>query len=386
MCRSIFSSKHSAEVADNNEAEPKWTDLDWLVRVPDVPDSGKKDADKWAAPYGEIVDSAYVFPTTTTANSSVKFFVTWPLPPVFLKYWGLEAGHPKIPLVNTETSAEQPEQPADTKAPANPFGFPGLGIGGPGGAAGKADQRKATAPIAGPGRRGAGPAHPGAALQQDTGAPPANTAAYRLFRFVDLTAEKGKTYRYRVRLIMANPNYGLKAEDLEKPESARSEWRVSPWSEPSPDVTTPPEARILADGLSVRGAADPQGKIYLITLLKDDKAGDWVEVAKDFEVPLGGYASFPSSKIENVTDMAAEEVRTITAPPLNADQAMLLDVRNDEALGVTKSKGPTEMVFIDSTGRIKLYNSAVDGMVLKDYQQRTTVPTEAASAPKDTGR
>jgi hypothetical protein len=59
---------------------------------------------------------------------------------------------------------------------------------------------------------------------------------------------------------------------------------------------------------------------------------------------------------------------------------MLLDVRNDEPLGVSKTKGPTEMVFIDSSGRMKTYNSAVDATALKDYQQRTTLTPEARAA------
>ncbi len=341
MPQYFFFQAQRAEVTDAQEAEPKWTDLDWLVRLPDTADGGKPGSDKWATPYGEIVDSAYVFqPQTTPNNTSMKFYPTWPLPPLFLKYWGLEAGHPKVPFFKPESPSEQQEQPTDTEAPSNPFGFPGLGAAGHGPAASPGQRKAAPPAAAGPARRGGGPAKSAAAVQTDSGQASPGTSAYRLFRFVDMTAEKGKTYRYRVRLILANPNYGLKPEDLEKPESAKSEWRLSPWSDPSAVVTVPSEAQILADSLSAaRAGADPLGKIYILTILKDEKSGDWVEVAKDFDVPLGGYASFKDVKIENVTDMAAEDVKTITAPAISADQAMLLDVRNDEPLGVSKIEG-----------------------------------------------
>lgn len=375
----FFFQAERAEVTDAKDANPKWVDLDWLVRVPDMPDGGKPNADKWAATYGEIVDSAYVFqPATTPENTSIKFYVTWPLPPVYLKYWGLEAGHPKVPFFKPEGQAAQPEQPADSETPSNPFGIiPGIKAAVPGSAAGKgpAGGKAARAPVVAP--KSGGGARSGAAGHSEMAAA-ANAGQYRLFRFVDMTAESGKTYRYRVRLILANPNYNVKPEDLERPESAKTQWRLSPWSEASPTAIVPREARVLADSLvAARGGADPQAKIYILTLLKDEKTGAWVEVAKDFDLPLGGYATYSNVKIENVTDMTADEVRTIVAPTINADQAMLLDIRNDDALGASKSKSPTEMLLIDSTGRIRIANSAVDSLVLKDYQQRTTAPMEA---------
>ena len=67
------------------------------------------------------------------------------------------------------------------------------------------------------------------------------TAADRLLlvRFIDFTAERGVTYRYRVRLEMFNPNYQQPPDLLEDPEQAEQETIVSPWSEPTPPATVP---------------------------------------------------------------------------------------------------------------------------------------------------
>jgi hypothetical protein len=357
---------------DANDPNLKWVDLDWHSLLPD---GGKPEANKWAAQYPEIVEHNYVFPPEQLPGGNLNIFLTWPLPPVYLKYWGLEAAHPKVPLIKPEGAAEPSTQPADNREPTGPLEIPGVGI--PGLTAGP-DTNKAAASAATP-KPGTAAARGG--IPQEREGVMKNAAPYRLFRFIDMSAEKGKTYRYRVQLILENPNFNLKVEDLEKPESAKSKYSFSPWSEESAVVMIPPEARILADGVTVaRGAGESQGKIHLLTLLQDDKSNDWLEVAKEFELPLGGYASFKDVKIENVPDMSADEVRTITVPAMNADTSMLLDFRNDEALGSGKSKGPTEMLLFDSSGRMTIANSGADAPVLKDYQQRTTITPEAAPA------
>jgi hypothetical protein len=54
-----------------------------------------------------------------------------------------------------------------------------------------------------------------------------------LFRFFDLEAKFGRTYRYRIKLIYVNPAF--QAHDVPDKVS-QGEMREGPWSEPSPAV------------------------------------------------------------------------------------------------------------------------------------------------------
>lgn len=57
-----------------------------------------------------------------------------------------------------------------------------------------------------------------------------------LFRYLDFNVEPGKTYRYRVRFILANPNYGKRIADAGGLNHVvEGETRETPWS----NITTP---------------------------------------------------------------------------------------------------------------------------------------------------
>jgi len=59
-----------------------------------------------------------------------------------------------------------------------------------------------------------------------------------LFRYLDFNVEPGKTYRYRVRLILANPNYGKRiAEAGGLNHVVEGETRETPWSNITPPAT-----------------------------------------------------------------------------------------------------------------------------------------------------
>lgn len=71
-------------------------------------------------------------------------------------------------------------------------------------------------------------------------------AALRMFRFIDTAVEPGKTYRYRVRLKVVNPNLGLKPPAVADATLGVDPQLAAPPSQPSPAVTVPDTTRIVA--------------------------------------------------------------------------------------------------------------------------------------------
>jgi hypothetical protein len=60
-----------------------------------------------------------------------------------------------------------------------------------------------------------------------------------LFRYIDFAIEPGNAYRYRVHLVVRNPNFGLPPEELLEPDFAVAETRTTPKSEPTAPVIFP---------------------------------------------------------------------------------------------------------------------------------------------------
>ena len=54
-----------------------------------------------------------------------------------------------------------------------------------------------------------------------------------LFRYIDFDIEPGKSYQYRVRLVLRNPNYGVPVDQVNTPSVVEGQIRETPESDPS---------------------------------------------------------------------------------------------------------------------------------------------------------
>lgn len=66
-----------------------------------------------------------------------------------------------------------------------------------------------------------------------------------LFRYLDFDVIPGNAYRYRVQLVMKNPNFGAEAIDLKDPSSANGENREGKFSPPTNPVVIEDELKIF---------------------------------------------------------------------------------------------------------------------------------------------
>ncbi len=237
-------------------------------------------------------------------------------------------------------------------------GYPGMGAGGyPGGSGGG---------YPGMGGPGAGRAlmppggTPGYGQQgygQQTGAPvPQQSAAhegptidveYVMVRFVDYTVEPGRTYQYRMKVVVENPNY--KRPDVADESYAESETLEGPWSEPSQPVYVGKDIEYYL--VDVRETQDPVLKRAIFEVHRwDEETGDWF--LEKFEVvpgsPIGG-----ERKIDTLTWDGDVHPRTVDF----ASGAVLLDVvggRGHLRVGrrVHSYEEPVQALVVTPTGDI----------------------------------
>ena len=160
--------------------------LDWKpVRNPNFEQD-------FAGNVDEVVGSEYVM-----------YALTMPLGPLVGKNWGESVTHPKVPFAWAKAAQHEAEAAAGDKekkdeakeAPPEPTG--GVIV---------TRQTKAKTDAA------------QSAASKSADAPP--PIAYRLLRVFDFSVERGKRYRYRIKLALANPNFGVPPQNLKNPDNA----------------------------------------------------------------------------------------------------------------------------------------------------------------------
>ena len=397
-----------------NKPEDNWSTISYQKVIADM----KTWALAWSGGQ-DIVDPNYIFPTddflppgADGQQLPLTRLVTMPLPPLMLKDWGLEAAHPKVRL---NTPQDVPGQ-TTTPDPTQSNDFDGGQAPETNGA-----MKPATAPpaVTAPPPRMAPPMNNFAFGRNEHGDPrdrqgggyrmqvPSNgygggnsyastapnpnvSVPYKLFRFVDFTVDPGKTYQYRVRLYLVNPNFGLKAECLQKADTSNEKYLKSPFTEATPPVTVPHLYQILAENVMGGRGAEPRARVNVLALFKapasltaampSTSSEVWLEGMREIENwTLGSILAIRDEEFKDVVDPAAMEIRTVKAT-VETDQPMLLDVRNEDPLGSTKSKLPTEMLVVDSAGRLSISNSAVDRFAQDDYNQMKKTATTSSGA------
>jgi hypothetical protein len=144
-----------------------------------------------------------------------------PLPTRVDDGWGLDELHPRIvaqlaaqPRPKTDRGDREPEAPSPDAGPGGP-GFDGA------------------------------PAEPKPA-ERPPQKPAAQASPHRLLRFIDTNVEVGRSYRYRARLKLWNPNVGLAPQHVADPGLAKEQKLASPPSAASNVVMVPGTVRILA--------------------------------------------------------------------------------------------------------------------------------------------
>ena len=315
-------------------AEPKWDELKLVA----YHNQFRK---RWQSEMSEVAEYAY-----TDRN------FTMPLAPLVGADWDPAAvGHPKVPFVQKGNQG-MPEKTRDEGAAADEedegFGFA------------PREGHLADAPPPKVSRK-----------RNSAGAGPARQVAdYILFRFIDTTVEPGRKYQYRVRLQLANPNFEVTDRYLKNPESKNQRNVFSPWSEPTPVVTTPRDVEVFAGPVVKASPKDPIMRAMVTKL--DRPLG--LKLVADETFRRGNLITI-QKKIETEEPAAVGTPITVEAR-LNAD-AVVVDIEGGKPLKGPKSPTmPGEMVILQADGSLVLRDEMDD-----ESTYRANFPEETSAKP-----
>jgi len=311
----------------------------------------------WAQYGTEPVDPRYLPPERSGIS------LVYPLGPLADRPWGPEVCHPRIP-VQEATMTGRPRAP----------------------------------------RR----ARPDRALSDEDERDGVGQPEYLLFRYFDFDVAPGKQYRYRVRLLLANPNYGLPPPYLEDENAAKVRYLETEWSEPTAVVRVPPDTGVLAGPARTWGArATVMMTRFLMSTgevafedfhvrrgqLLDfaDRVLRWqaasVQVAQvpfltEGMTPRASPASAPGDRFKQPTAAPSRGALPGAKTVTYSSGMLLLDVRGGERMpGPDRFTEPASLLLMDRHGNLVVRNEMEDLPGYRSYQ-RAEKPFEAAYAEK----
>lgn len=332
-----------AEVGPGQSGQPKWSNFYYTNTM-------KEAAGTWTKSDAEVVDAKYVNPQLCS-----------PLPPVGDHHWGLEVAYPpQIALKHAEKKAAAPKPAAAVDD--------GTGSSGSEKTAEAKDQ------------------------------PEEKEIDFLLFRFFDFDVKPGKQYRYRVFLVVKNPNYGIEPKYLLDSEFANSYYlgksqetrgpdgrslvgvkineEEGKWSEPSPAIAVPDDIQVLAASVkaprAVKQGQDPpeiKGAIRVVKWIEHTGVKAWDE----FPVVRGKSADFlecrwPHSGVKKPGTKDQKEgsilVNYITGE-------LVLDLDGGDELN-PKDKTltrPGELLVMDKTGHLVIHDELTDQETFDQFRQ-----------------
>jgi len=173
-----------------------------------------------------------------------------------------------------------------------------------------------------------------------------------LFRYIDFDVQPGNAYRYRVRIILRNPSWNRKVEDVIDPAVAEGQERFTPWSVPTMPIIVEDDVKyFLTQTEPGRGAALPKAKVDLFQWYADSGLPIY---GKNLDTYIGQFIGGPK-EIEVIrpaeSKIEKEEVQFSTADMLiDVDEAPSLIRSSDfdvhRALGISRGEELGDMAFV----------------------------------------
>ncbi len=202
-----------------------------------------------------------------------------------------------------------------------------------------------------------------------------------MFRFYDTTVEAGKTYQYRISLVLANPNYGVNPGYLDESADATQEHLETDWSEPTEWISVTSYADLVIGPTNPGSAGSaPKVGVYLrepssdqtplkeanavamlLTQFKAAARGQWMNYVVDNPAAVDIVHNAPAQ-----LDLGeGAQARRGFTHRYRTDE-MILDMRGGETHG--KLRVPGETLILDANGNLVVKSELTSGFETAEYQ------------------
>ncbi|MEX0936326.1 MAG: hypothetical protein WDZ59_00590 [Pirellulales bacterium] len=206
----------------------------------------------------------------------------------------------------------------------------------------------------------------------------------KLFRYFDFNVQPGKSYRYKVELVLKDPNHGLSPKELDEAVADRLSkqapnitYRKTGASQPSPAVTVPLPGRVLAGPVTEKPNREPMASVIVSTL----NMNQGTEHATQREMPRGGAANMVAKATE--IDVELSQLRDMESHNFVTD-AVVLDFYGGQELGERKFrstepllKAPTHMLLMGPGGSLTVQSEMDNFQEYRQYEMMLN-PEETA--------
>jgi len=188
---------------------------------------------------------------------------------------------------------------------------------------------------------------------------------YSLFRFVDMNVEPGKSYRYRVRLSVWNPNYNLAAQHLSESTLAKAAKLVSAPSNVSLPVVVPETTSMLVRSLRKESMKRLKpGMIELLVLAPNRQTGNYS--LRSLVTEVGGLANIDQSL--NKPGDSRVRGEDIATNRVLVDMRGRQDDRTDTRTKASPAPPePFEMLFLRADGSFEKATTADSQVRINQY-------------------
>jgi hypothetical protein len=202
---------------------------------------------------------------------------------------------------------------------------------------------------------------------------------YLLFRYLDIKVEPGKTYRYRVKLVVSNPFKERRIEEVTDPSIIEGDKRETEWSEPTAPVTVQENSQFYVKRVDWRPGRPSLPSAQMDVFQWFAETGTVVN--KELPVLLGQILGGRKQAdvlrpAESVFDsesvlFSSKDALVDVAPGFSFDPNLHKDIFDDlksvPSIRKTGASAPELVVVVDDNGEIHM----VDGMDQKGDYDRT---------------
>lgn len=212
---------------------------------------------------------------------------------------------------------------------------------------------------------------------------------YHLCRFYDYGVQPHKAYRYRVKLVLKNPNFGVVDRQLKDATLASGETLTTEWSEVSPEVSFPRQCDfdLLAGDVKAGVGIVSVGTESSATLVLVKWAPAYgVMAACEFPVPSGPKVNrgtllnFVGTSTKVAVPGKPGELTDATVDFIT--NSVLLDMVGGDSMSQpsgARVRAPSEQVFLRDDGEVVLRDTIDDSKWVDLLKPATAAPAAAAS-------